>query len=153
MLQLPVDFREFLSILNAESVEYLVVGGWALGVHGYVRATGDMDIWISQSDENIENLLVALDRFGAPPGIDGAFFKEKGNAFRMGNPPIRIEIITEASGIEFDASYANRVLIETDGINLPFLGYADLVRNKRSSGRMRDLADLEGLGESPEAGA
>lgn len=153
MLQLPDDFREFLSILNAESVEYLVVGGWALGVHGYVRATGDMDIWISQSDKNIENLLVALDKFGAPPGIDGTFFKEKGNAFRMGNPPVRIEIITEASGIEFDVSYANRVLIKTDGVDLPFLGYADLVRNKRSSGRLRDLADLEGLGEAPEVGA
>lgn len=151
MLQLPDDFREFLSILNVEAVEYLVVGGWALGIHGYVRATGDMDIWIGQSDENIEHLLVALEQFGVPTGIDGAFFKERGNAFRMGNPPIRIEIITEASGIEFDASYANRVTIKADGIDLPFLSYADLVRNKRCTGRLRDLADLEGLGEPPEA--
>ena len=147
MLQLPVDFKEFLSILNEERVEYLVVGGWALGIHGYIRATGDMDIWICQSDVNIERLLISLQKFGAPPGIDGAFFKEKGNAFRMGNPPICVEIITEASGIEFEASYANRIMIETDGIELPFLSYRDLVHNKRSSGRLRDLADLEGLGE------
>ena len=136
--------------LNAEGVEYLVVGGWALGVHGYVRATGDMDIWIGQDPDNIDRLIKALEAFGVPKGIDRCFFKEKGNAFRMGNPPMRIEIITEATGIEFEASFANRFTIEVDGLKLPFLSYADLVRNKRASGRRRDLADLEGLGENPD---
>ena len=117
-------------------------------MHGYVRATGDMDIWIGQTESNIESLLAALAAFGVPDGIDGAFFKERGNAFRIGNPPLRIEIITEASGIDFAASYPKRVLIDSDGIALAFINYDDLVKNKRASGRLRDLADLEALGES-----
>jgi hypothetical protein len=148
MQQLPDDFRDLLCLLNEHSVEYLIVGGWALGVHGYVRATGDMDIWIGQSDTNIGNLLKALEAFGVPGGIDKEFFKEDGNTFRMGRPPICIEIITEASGIEFDPSLQRKILIETDCIQLPFISYDDLVRNKRASGRLRDRADLEGLGES-----
>ena len=147
MQQLPEDFKDLLCLLNEHNVEYLIVGGWALGVHGYVRATGDMDIWISQSDANIQKLLTALSAFGVPDGIDSEFFKENGNAFRMGNPPLRIEIITEASGIRFDASYAKRVIIQADGVDLSFINYEDLVTNKRASGRLRDLADLEALGE------
>jgi hypothetical protein len=147
MQQLPDDFKDLLLLLNEHGVDYLIVGGWALGVHGYVRATGDMDIWIGQSDANIQKLLEALTAFGVPSGIDSEFFKEKGNAFRMGSPPIQIEIITEASGIDFEASYTNRIMIEADGLQLPFISYDDLVKNKRASGRLRDLADLEGLGE------
>jgi hypothetical protein len=147
MPQLPEDFKDLLCLLNEHTVEYLIVGGWALGVHGYIRATGDMDIWIGQSDANIQHLLAALNAFGVPDGIDHDFFKVHGNAFRMGNPPLRIEIITGASGINFTASYPNRVTIEADGIEVPFIGYEDLIANKRASGRLRDLADLEGLGE------
>jgi len=153
MQQLPDDFRDLLSLLNEHGVNYLIVGGWALGVHGYVRATGYMDIWIGQSDANIQNLLEALKGFGVPSGIDSGFFKEKGNAFRMGSPPIQIEIITEASGIDFEASYSNRITIEADGLQLPFISYDDLVKNKRASGRLRDLADLEGLGEDLSEGS
>ncbi len=94
MKQLPDDFRDLLSLFEEKGVEYLVVGGWALGVHGYIRATGDMDIWISQSDVNIDCLLSALAAFGVPEGMDREFFKDTGNAFRMGNPPLQIEIIT-----------------------------------------------------------
>ncbi len=151
MQQLPDDFRDLLSLLNEHKVNYLIVGGWALGVHGYVRATGDMDIWIGQNDSNIGALLLALKAFGVPEGIDSDFFKEKGNAFRMGSPPIQIEIITEASGIDFEASYSNRIEIKADGLDIPFIGYDDLVKNKRASGRLRDLADLEGLGEDASA--
>ena len=147
MKQLPDDFRDLLSLFEEKGVEYLVVGGWALGVHGYIRATGDMDIWISQSDVNIDRLLSALAAFGVPEGMDREFFKDTGNAFRMGNPPLQIEIITEASGIDFASSYDKRVVVETDGLQMPVLSYCDLVRNKRASGRLRDLADLEGLGE------
>ncbi|HAV14600.1 MAG TPA: hypothetical protein DCX06_14080 [Opitutae bacterium] len=106
-----------------------------------------MDIWIGQSDENILNLLTTLKAFGVPDGVDSEFFKENGNAFRMGTPPLSIEIITEATGVDFSASYPNRVSIEADDIEIPFIGYDDLVKNKRASGRLRDLADLEGLGE------
>ena len=92
-----------------------------------------MDIWIGQSDSNIRNLLAALKEFGVPDGIDSAFFKESGNAFRIGNPPLRIEIITAASGIHFDASYPKRVIIKTDEVDLPFINYEDMVKNKRAS--------------------
>ncbi|MEM7791853.1 MAG: DUF6036 family nucleotidyltransferase [Verrucomicrobiota bacterium] len=150
MLQLPGDFKDLLSLLNEHTVEYLIVGGWALGVHGYVRATGDMDIWISQSDSNIDQLIKALDAFGVPSGVEPEFFKETGNAFRIGNPPLRVEIITEATGIDFEESYKNRLLIKADSIQLPFLSYDDLVTNKKASGRLRDQADLEALGELNE---
>jgi hypothetical protein len=153
MQQLPEDFRDLLRLLNEHEVKYLIVGGWALGVHGYVRATGNMDVWIGQSDENIQNLLDALKAFGVPEGIDREFFKENGNAFRIGNPPLRIEIITEASGIKFEASYPKRVNITADAIELPFINYEDLVKNKRASGRLRDLADLEALGEDGSGSA
>lgn len=147
MRQLPDDFRDFLNILNEKQVEYLIVGGWALGVHGYVRATGDMDIWIGTEEENLDRLVLAMEEFGVPQGISKDFFRKKGNAFRMGSPPMRIEIITEASGIHFPECYTRQIKIEAEGVTIPFLAYEDLVRNKRSSGRLKDLADLEGLGE------
>ena len=147
MRHLPDDFKDFLNILNEKQVRYLIVGGWALGVHGYIRATGDMDIWISTEDDNLDHLLSSLAEFNVPEGISKDFFKVKGNAFRMGTPPMRIELITEATGIDFGSSYKNKIEIEADGITVPFLAYQDLVKNKRSSGRLKDLADLEGLGE------
>lgn len=150
MKLLPEDFREFLSFLNETQVEYLVVGGWALGIHGYVRATGDMDIWISSSEENLDRLLAALHLFGVPSEISKDFFREKGNVFRMGSPPMRIEIITEATGVEFSECYSKKTEIVLDQLTIPFIGYDDFVLNKRSSGRLKDLADLESLGENVE---
>ena len=147
MRHLPDDFKDFLNILNEKQVRYLIVGGWALGVHGYIRATGDMDIWICTEDDNLDLLMSSLAEFGVPGGISKDFFKVKGNAFRMGTPPMRIELITEATGIDFGSCYENRIEIDADGITIPFLSYQNLVKNKRSSGRLKDLADLEGLGE------
>jgi len=146
-MHLPDDFKDFLNILNEKQVRYLIVGGWALGVHGYIRATGDMDIWICTEDDNLDLLMSSLAEFGVPGGISKDFFKVKGNAFRMGTPPMRIELITEATGIDFGSCYENRIEIDADGITIPFLSYQNLVKNKRSSGRLKDLADLEGLGE------
>ena len=97
MKQLPDEFKEFLSFLNGKQVEYLVVGGWALGVHGYVRATGDIDIWVGIDEVNLDRLLDALIAFGVPQEVSKGFFREKGSVFRMGNTPMRIEIITQAS--------------------------------------------------------
>ena len=148
MKHLPDDFREFLASLNDHKVEYLVVGGWALGVHGYVRATGHMDVWVGQKSLNLDRLLQALSHFGVPGPISKDFFEILGNTFRMGRPPMKIEVITEASGIDFYESFSNRVNIEAEGIQIPFIGYNDLVTNKRSTGRLKDMADLEALGES-----
>ena len=150
MKQLPEDFREFLSFLNEKQVEYLVVGGWALGVHGYVRATGDMDVWIGSNEENLDRLLSALLLFGVPSEISKEFFREKGNVFRMGSTPMRIEIITDATGVEFSACYSKKLDIVLDELTIPFISYDDFVLNKRSTGRLKDLADLESLGEDIE---
>ena len=86
MRHLPEVFKDFLNILNEKQVRYLIVGDWALGVHGYIRATGDMDIWISTEDDNLDHLLSSLAEFNVPEGISKDFFKVKGNAFRMGTP-------------------------------------------------------------------
>lgn len=150
MKQLPDDFREFLSFLNEKQVEYLVVGGWALGVHGYVRATGDMDIWVSSQETNLDCLLTALFSFGVPREVSKEFFKGKGNVFRMGSPPMRIEIITEATGVEFTECYPRRMKVILDNLPIPIIGYEDFVLNKRTSGRLKDKADLESLGEEIE---
>ncbi len=144
---LPEDFRDFLNILKQRKVKFLIVGGWALGVHGYIRATADLDIWISVDDRNVDFLIEGLREFGVPEGVPKSFFQESGNAFRMGQPPMRIEIITEASGVDFNGSYERREEVDIGGLNLPFIGYKDFVKNKKSSGRYKDLADLEALGE------
>lgn len=150
MKQLPDDFREFLSILNEKQVEYLVVGGWALGVHGYIRATGDIDLWVGVREANLDRLLDALFSFGVPQEVSKDFFEIKGNVFRMGSPPIRIEIITEATGIDFYECYPNKLELELGDLCIPFISYKDFIKNKRSSGRLKDLADLESLGEDTQ---
>jgi hypothetical protein len=147
MKQLPDDFREFLSLLNEKQVEYLVVGGWALGVHGYVRATGDMDIWVGSNETNLDRLLTALFSFGVPKEVTKEFFMEEGNVFRMGTPPMRIEIITEATGVKFTECFSRRMEIVIDDLPILIISYDDFVINKRSSRRLKDLADLESLGE------
>ena len=108
---------------------------------------GDMDIWVGLEEPNLDQLIAALKDFGVPGEISKEFFRIKGNAFRMGRPPMRIELITEATGIDFYDSYQRKVEIEADDIMIPFLGYDDLIRNKGSTGRLKDLADLESLGE------
>ena len=147
MKQLPDDFKEFLNLLNENQVEYLVVGGWALGVHGYIRATGDIDIWIGREEANLDRLLDALSAFGVPGEISKNFFRELGNVFRMGASPLRIEIITEATGVDFSDCFRNKIEVIIEGLSVPFISYEDFVKNKRKSGRLKDLADLESLGE------
>jgi hypothetical protein len=119
-------------------------------VHGYPRATGDIDVWIAVSELNVNSLLQALTSFGAPGDISGDFFFEPGNVFRMGNIPMKIEILTSVSGVEFEACYGRRKTITIDDMKITFIGLPDLIANKRASGRAKDLADLENLGS--EAG-
>ena len=145
MRPLPPDFVDFLKALNAEGVEYLVVGGWAVGFHGYPRLTGDLDVWIAASEENAQKLLASLRRFGAPGGAPLGFFLEPGNVFRMGRVPMRIEIINRASGVSFRECYTRRVTQQVQDSSIPFISRPDLLANKRAAGRAKDLADIEGL--------
>ena len=145
-LQLPDDFKEFLKLLNSHGVEYLLIGGYAVGCHGYPRATGDLDIWIAIDPQNADRLVAVFREFGfAVSGLNRDLFLEPGSMVRIGNPPIRIEIITDISGAEFENCYPNRVRMELDGIPIDVINMDDLRSNKRASGRPKDMDDLKNL--------
>jgi hypothetical protein len=147
--QLPVDFKDFINFLNANNVKYLLVGGWAVGLHGNPRATKDIDFLIAVDDENLTKLKKAMYEFGAPT-IDMNIFKEKGNFFRMGRPPIQIDIITEAHGIDISECFSRRELIKVEDVEISLISRSDLIQNKKSTGRHRDIDDAEILEKGEE---
>lgn len=151
-LKLINDFKEFFELLNSEKVEYLLIGGFAVALHGHVRATSDIDVWIRASPENSIRVAKALRRFGfSERTIDDAMFAEPRKIFQFGVPPYRIDVLTRVSGVEFDAAYPNRRMTPLDGVTVPLISLGDLRTNKAASGRLKDLADLEKLPEpSPE---
>ncbi len=145
-LRLPLDFKEFLSLLNAKKVEYLLIGGYAVGYHGYPRATNDMDVWVGTSPENAERIVAALREFGFDtPELSASLFLKEGSIIRMGIPPMRIEVITGISGVRFDECYAARVVDTVEGVLVNIISLNHLMKNKRASGRYKDLNDLENL--------
>jgi len=140
------DFKDFLKLLNSHGVEYLIVGGYAVGLHGYPRATGDMDIWIAVDASNAKKVADVIREFGMPEElITEDLFLEKDKVIRMGVPPVRIEVITGASGVKFSECYSRREVIEIDGIPVNFICLEDLKVNKKASARYKDLEDLEHL--------
>ena len=140
------DFKEFLKSLNSNHVEYLLIGGYAVGIYGYVRATNDLDIWVNVSPENAARIDQALRDFGfAAPGLNPELFLERNSVIRMGTPPIRIEIITSISGVQFEPCHSEREMFQIDEILVPVISLARLRENKAASGRAKDLADLENL--------
>ena len=142
--QLPDDFKEFIQCLNSNNVRYLLVGGWAVGIHGHPRATKDIDFLLSIDNKNLEKLQKALQDFGAPP-VDLEKFKEKGYVIRMGNSPVQIDIINEADGIDIDDCIQRKETINIEGINIDIISKNDLIKNKTASGRSMDIADAEKL--------
>lgn len=145
-IELHPDFKDFLRLLNSHAVEYLLVGGYAVGYHGYPRATGDMDVWIAVSESNAQKAAIVLRDFGMPEeDVSKRLFLERDKVIRMGVPPVRIEVITGASGVDFAECYSRREVIEIDGIPVNFISLEDLKENKRASARHKDLEDLEHL--------
>ena len=145
-IELHPDFKDFLRLLNSHNVRYLLVGGYAVGYHGYPRATGDMNIWIEMSESNAKMVALAFHDFGMPDeAISESLFLEKNKVIRMGVPPVRLEVITSASGVAFNGCYSNREIIEIDDIMINFISLQDLKKNKRAAGRHKDLEDLEHL--------
>ena len=145
-IALQPDFKEFLRLLICHEVEYLLVGGYAVGFHGYPRATGDMDIWIATREANAVKIARALRDFGMPEReTTKDLFIEKDKIIRMGNPPVRIEVITGVSGVKFDECYQRRKVVDADGIAVNIISLEDLKRNKRAAGRNKDLDDLQNL--------
>jgi hypothetical protein len=147
--ELPRDFKEFLSLLRSHGVEYLLIGGYAVIYHGFPRATGDMDIWIAMDPENAQRMVDTVREFGFDtPDLSPALFLQDDSMVRMGNVPLRIEILTRISGVGFDECYHNRIVDEMDGVEVSVISLRDLLANKRASGRHKDLMDIEELSGS-----
>ena len=142
------DFKEFLACLAARDVRFLVVGGYAVAVHGHPRYTGDLDLWVWTGAANAECLLTALDDFGfGSVGLVANDFTEPGRVVQLGYPPVRIDLLTSIDGVEFEGCFDRRVEIVVDGLKVPFIALEDLRRNMASSGRPQDIADLAALDE------
>jgi hypothetical protein len=140
------DFRDMLSALSAEGVEYLIVEGYALAAHGFPRATKDIDIWVRPNPENANRTARALRRFGAPAElIDEESLSRPGIILQIGVPPHRIDVMTQIDGIAFEDAWASRLVVPVDGLSLPVIGRGELIRNKRSTGRRQDLLDADRL--------
>ena len=140
------DFRDILVAFNHADVEYLVVGAYALAAHGLPRATGDLDLFVRCADDNAQRVARALAIFGAPSQLSVAQDFAKANmVVQIGMEPVRIDIMTSISGVEFDEAEATRVMHSLDGVEIPCIGRECLIRNKRSSGRKKDLLDAEWL--------
>ncbi len=140
------DYKDMLLALSDENVKYLLVGAYALAVHGYPRATMDIDIWVMPSPQNADSVMRALRRFGAPlHNLTKEDLQKDGTVFQIGIAPRRIDIITEASGLRFDETFARSLSVNIDGIKVHIPSIDDLILNKRASGRTKDLADAEAL--------
>ena len=144
--RLPADFSQFLRLLNAHRVEYLLIGGYAVGYYGYVRATADIDLWVSNDPENASRIVAAIKEFGFNVlKLTPTLFTKRDSIVRMGLPPLRIELLTTISGVKFHPCYLRRVVDELDGIEVPIRSLEDLKENKRQSGRDNALLDLDRL--------
>ena len=145
-LELPNDFKEFLKLLRAHGVEYLLIGGYAVGVHGRPRFTNDLDVWVAIAPANAKRVVEALREFGfEDPGLSEDHFLKPDSIVRMGVEPVRIEIATAISGVEFDECYRERVETELNGVPVSVINLHHLRVNKLATGRSKDLADLETL--------
>ncbi|MEK6335521.1 MAG: hypothetical protein AABM67_11270 [Acidobacteriota bacterium] len=148
-LELANDYKEFLRLLHAHGVEYLLIGGWAVGYHGYPRATYDLDVWIASTPENAARVVNALVDFGfSAPELSQDLFLQPAQIVRMGVEPVRIEIMTSISGVEFDDCYRERLETTLNEVPVSLINLRHLKTNKEASGRLKDLADFEQLSKS-----
>ena len=146
MIPLPRDFQDFLRLLNANAIRYVVVGGYAVAYHGYVRYTGDLDLFVELSVNNAAKLVCALREFGFDlPQLKPALFLRKGRIVRLGYEPMRLEILNEIDGVSFQECYRHRRRSRVGDLRVNFIALPQLLRNKRASGRQKDLADVEAL--------
>lgn len=133
-------------MLNLYHVEYLLIGGYAVGYYGHPRGTVDIDVWISTSAENAEKMTKVLIDFGIPSSrVSPQTLTQKNQVFRMGVPPHRVEVLTSISGVSFDGCYPHREITVIDGIEVSLISLEHLKINKKASGRLKDLSDLENL--------
>ena len=146
MIPLPRDFHDFLRFLNANTIRYVVIGGYAVAYHGYVRYTGDLAVFVELSSNNAAKLVSALREFGFNlPQLKPALFLRKGSIVRLGYEPMRLEILNEIDGVSFEECYRRRCRSRVGDLRVNFIALPQLLRNKRASGRQKDLADVEAL--------
>jgi hypothetical protein len=143
------DFRELLALFNAHHVEYLIVGGYALAFHGAPRFTGDLDIFVKPDMANAQRILTALAAFGfASVGLTPSDFERPDQVVQLGVPPVRIDLLTSITDVSWDEAWAGRVAGSYGDMPVYYLGREQFIANKRATGRTKDLADLEMLGEA-----
>jgi len=148
-------FLDFLRALLQEETRFVVVGAHALAVHGVPRATGDIDIWIDRTPDNVARVWRAIAEFGAPMetlGVNRSDLEAPDVVLQIGVPPRRIDVLTGVDGVEFEVAWDGRTMHSMHSLDVPFIGRNELILNKRASGRFRDLGDLEALGEDPRSG-
>ncbi len=145
-MRLSPDFSAFVAACAEHDVRYLIVGGYALAAHGFPRNTKDLDVWVEADAANAERLLEALAAFGfASLDLEVADFAEPGHVIQLGYPPLRIDLLTSIDGVEFPSAFARSAVVSVAGCDVRVIGVEDLVANKRASGRLQDLADVERL--------
>jgi Nucleotidyl transferase of unknown function (DUF2204) len=149
-MTLPEDLKQLLLAFNANGVEYLVIGGYAVGIHSEPRATKDLDLFIRSEVKNSEAVYRALAEFGAPlTGITAADFRDDPNTvFQIGQPPARVDILQQIDGVDFDEAWQHRTDTPVGGISTHVISQKHLIQNKLASGRLRDLADVEAIREA-----
>ncbi|HEY5327089.1 MAG TPA: nucleotidyltransferase [Mucilaginibacter sp.] len=145
-MTLDKDFEDFVVLLNKHKVTYMVIGGYALAFHGKPRHTGDLDIWIDLSDDNGQKMISVINDFGmASLGLKKVDFLQKGGITQIGYPPLRIDILNEIDGVNFNEAYLNKLIIDVDGLPVSYIGLNDLIQNKQASGRKKDISDVSAL--------
>lgn len=145
-MTLAGDFEDFIRLLNRHNVDYMVVGGYALAFHGKPRYTGDIDIWIGISENNAAQLLKVIRDFGLGSlGFTKEDFLKEGFISQIGRPPLRIDILNSIDGVDFYDAIKEKQEVDLDGLRVAYIGLADLIKNKRASGREKDMADIREL--------
>lgn len=144
--ELPDTFKELLESLNKNKVRYLLVGGYAVAMHGYPRATEDIDLFVSRDAGNAERVVQALDEFGlGGPELTTDIFTRENSLVIMGVAPLAVDILNYLKDIDFDSAYENRKIVTCEGIEINVISFDDLIRNKMAVGRHKDLSDVEYL--------
>ncbi|MEP6949576.1 MAG: DUF6036 family nucleotidyltransferase [Ginsengibacter sp.] len=139
------DFQDFIRAFNINNVKYLLVGGYAVILHGYVRSTADMDIWVDKTKKNYGKIKKALNQFGAPSFSESEFLGDQFNVWGFGREPNRIEIMSEVKGLKFEVAYNKSKIYEQDNLRINFIDFNDLLDAKKAAGRFKDKNDIEQL--------
>ena len=146
-MEIQTDFKELLELLNVHNVEYMIVGGYALAFHGAPRYTGDIDLFIKPDKENAQRIMRTLDEYGfGSVGIELSDLEYENKVIQLGVPPVRIDIITSISGVKCEDAFSSKVKGQYGDVPVYYIGLDQFIKNKKSIGRKKDMADLEALG-------